>query len=358
LNDELQTDDIVKQSLDHVVLTLHRLDDEESRDDDVSDLDRHAMVELLCELSSSLVDDVRGRLEASSEVFDTSYITLRQTLDSVEAERRAFVRQMTTDGENQGWLAMFDRSNRTIARTLGEIEECAAQKRLITEYGQRIALGLSDIEESFGRFYEIIDRFYSIEVVSRIEVAKQPVLRERGTILAEMDQLTSKIEADVGDAVEEIRTSLERTSQTLSDYSATVQTEEEAVEEILRKTRASQSELIGAKEQIGDVASGFTLYSHRFLHLIEQSEQETERFREITAQMASLGERIRGMGGSASAEKDILLKAAGLEKWEVKDDDVADLVEKFTILTHKQVAGNMVGFDVEGGDQAGNLTLF
>ena len=58
------------------------------------------------------------------------------------------------------------------------------------------------------------------------------------------------------------------------------------------------------------------------------------------------------------ARKEDLLKEAGMEGWQPKADRLEELVSKFTILTHKQFAGGLSGFDVEEGDQEGDLTLF
>ena len=46
------------------------------------------------------------------------------------------------------------------------------------------------------------------------------------------------------------------------------------------------------------------------------------------------------------------------KSWNIKDSKIIEMVNKFTILTHKQLAGDIVGVSFEKGDEAGELTLF
>ena len=85
INDELQLQDIIKQSLDHVVLSLKQLGDLDYFGSDP--LEQIGAAEILVDLCIKLLDDIKSRINGSFEVFRQRYVDLRAILESVEAER-------------------------------------------------------------------------------------------------------------------------------------------------------------------------------------------------------------------------------------------------------------------------------
>ena len=61
-------------------------------------------------------------------------------------------------------------------------------------------------------------------------------------------------------------------------------------------------------------------------------------------------------------ERDTLLASVKLTEWNLHNDRFRELVERFTITSHKQAAGMIGGFDVEKGGlnaiESGDVTLF
>ena len=214
------------------------------------------------------------------------------------------------------------------------------------------------LEGNFAKFYEIIDRYYSIEVVSRIEVAKQKVLRDRSQTILELTSLTDQIEKDVETAILDIKESLKKTSETLKTYGYEVDTDRAKVDDFLQAIRDSQLQLCSSKSGLESSINGFSLYSDTFFRLLEQSNESVGRLREEEQQLDRITSLLQDMQSKALKQKKELLKQNGLEKWEAAGGKLEELVSKFTILTHKQLAGDLTGFEIEEGDQEGDLTLF
>jgi hypothetical protein len=61
-------------------------------------------------------------------------------------------------------------------------------------------------------------------------------------------------------------------------------------------------------------------------------------------------------------ERDGLLSTANLSEWNLHNDRFRELVDHFTITSHKQAAGMIGGFEVEkvglGAIESGDVTLF
>jgi hypothetical protein len=78
--------------------------------------------------------------------------------------------------------------------------------------------------------------------------------------------------------------------------------------------------------------------------------------------MALAASRFGSLATETRAERDRLIAERGLSGWDIKNDRLRSLVTKFTITAHKEAAGKIAGFDVEGTDisgiESGDVTLF
>ena len=53
-----------------------------------------------------------------------------------------------------------------------------------------------------------------------------------------------------------------------------------------------------------------------------------------------------------------LLAANGLTEWIIQNDKFKEVIQRFTITSHKKAAGEIGGFAVEKGSAAGEITFF
>ncbi|MDA3947691.1 MAG: hypothetical protein PF508_00565, partial [Spirochaeta sp.] len=106
------------------------------------------------------------------------------------------------------------------------------------------------------------------------------------------------------------------------------------------------------------VVGGFSLFTDGFVDVFATS---TENGRRLSA----LSERIRGLKNDLTRMQEAIdrryddeLAAQGIESWTIENDRLKGIIERFTIFTHKQQAGDLVGLNVEEGVEAGDITMF
>ncbi len=357
INDELQLQDIIKQSLDHVVLSLKQLGDLDYFGSDP--LEQIGAAELLVDLCIKLLNDIQSRINGSFEVFRQRYVDLRAILESVEAERKSVALPAERpEGRDLDLNAFFDESVQSIRELLSRIDQAMVQKDNIASQGRVVERELKLLENSIVRFYEIVDRYYGIEVVSRIEVAKQEVLRDRSQTIMELAKITDQIEHDVDAALSDIKDSLKKMSHTLRAYKSEVEGQKSEVGNILATIQESQVQLVASKSGLESSLGDFSLYTDDFFSLLRESEEKIEKLHREGLQIDDLTSSLKGIHSRVAAQKKDLMAKAGLEKWDAGGEKLVELVSKFTILTHKQLAADLTGFKAETGDREGALTLF
>ena len=232
------------------------------------------------------------------------------------------------------------------------------QKDNIASQGRVVERELKLLENSIVRFYEIVDRYYGIEVVSRIEVAKQEVLRDRSQTIMELAKITDQIEHDVDAALSDIKDSLKKMSHTLRAYKSEVEGQKSEVGNILATIQESQVQLVASKSGLESSLGDFSLYTDDFFSLLRESEEKIEKLHREGLQIDDLTSSLKGIHSRVAAQKKDLMAKSGLEKWDAGGEKLVELVSKFTILTHKQLAADLTGFKAETGDREWALTLF
>lgn len=360
--EEVQLQDIIKQSLEHVLLSLKEFDLDPEAEYNDHLLDELSFVEKLPRLCQDLLDDISLKIRQSRDLFSTNLTDIRSTLRDVEEQRGAFLEYFTDRGENElegGALEqMFAESVGVLKELLSGIDRSMTGKKAIGRDGNRIIENITVLKTGFENFFEIIDRFYAIEVASRIQVAKQEVLRDRTETVNEMTRLTARIDDDVKEALRILKDALTKIYRNINRYSDKVEMEMSVVQETADCIKSSYDRLMFSKTTLADTLKNFSVYSERFLSLLDASEGDILHLGMLVKVISEVKDELADVQARAETLKREVLQDMGLQEWQIKDDKLQTMIERFTIFTHKKVAGELGGFEVEEGSLEGELTLF
>jgi hypothetical protein len=109
--------------------------------------------------------------------------------------------------------------------------------------------------------------------------------------------------------------------------------------------------LSAMKNSLRDAINHFSLYTDDFIVLIARAREQLAKLQALTAS-------LRAVGSSLSELKGSLREGLGPGSAAVESDRMRRMVERFTIFTHKKVAGAIGRFAVEEGSEAGEVTIF
>ncbi|MFW5843353.1 MAG: hypothetical protein ACOCW6_05465 [Spirochaetota bacterium] len=357
---EVQVQDIVKQSVDHVILSLREIHEDPQESSVEAHLDELSFYKLLPNLCSVLLDDIKEKIVSSLAVFREQTGKLKNHMEDVESQRRSFVSRVIEEdtGEGGNLSAIFDRSSSMLEQLLQDLGRSITMKRSITDHSARLLKEVRYLEEDFRSFTSLITRFHNIDVASRIEVAKQSVLQRMAGTVEEMTGLTRRIETDVNTSLDSTKEFIGSTSKTISEYQAVFVGEESFVESFQQEIQDKYQQLFSAKGELTDAVGGFSLFTERFLDLFRSTTVDLERLEQLLQDIQNIKGSLGELRLQAEDEIRQLLESKGLESWEIESQRLQELIERFTIFTHKQTAGELAGFEVEAGTDSGEVTLF
>ncbi len=359
----VQLQDIVRQSIDQVHLALAEIQGipdsgtvEEKLDQVTLDLD-------LFEVSCRILRDVKAHIERSLEVFAGNWDLVHGILDSVEEMRRQFITDFL-DGNDPS--SSIPAAMRAIT---GDFSDYIARLNLY-QRGQRslvrdsagIIAGVKHLRSVFDTIKPIISRLQHVRITQQIEVAKNPAIAAVKDTVEHMSELIMKAD--------------ERVQTTRKELEGFIGSIEELTGEFTRSSDEAQRELERIKQdkiqffsRMNDHQEEMTAHLYA-LKVYPDSFGETCRkidgvLEELKAALKSVEDASEMLSRSESEHREIrnrLLSEIGESEWTIHNDHLRLLAERFTITSHKEAAGEIGGFDVEGVTldkiESGDVTLF
>ncbi|MFW6338376.1 MAG: hypothetical protein ACOC25_05565 [Alkalispirochaetaceae bacterium] len=356
--ESVQLQDIIRQSVDHVIISLEGLQETGEVGSTEQRLDELSFVALVPNLGKEVLADVKRQLQESLQQLRGHIGEARELTDTFERERQEYL-QLTENPEITGSMAAQRQGAlHLLERVLADVDRMMELKERISRRSVQLMRDINQLEGDFKSFSTLINRFHSIDIASRIEVAKQEVLRQMSDTVGEMTQLTRKIEHDVETSLTSTQGFIEKVSSAVEHFRGLFNQEEAVVLSFRGEIQNRYDRLNREFEEIASFVQGFSLFTNRFFDLFGQSEEELSRLEDLGRQIEEIEDELSRVEESARNQMEPLLREVGLESWEIQSERLQSMIDRFTIFTHKQRAGALAGIEVETGATSGELTLF
>ncbi len=361
--EEVQQQDIIKQVVDQVVVSLSKLGEEAGLADEEAMLDTLSFREHIAGLCVSMLDDVGARVGRGVRLFTSELSEIREELDRVEGERLSFLKSTATRGTDKGeviapWRLSFDESAKVLAEISANIERAKDTKQSIVAETQAVVRELALLEESLQRFARVTSQFYPIKVLSQLEVTKQRLLDKGVTTIEQMSALSERINLEMADALDMVRDVMKQSSEQVRSYALVGRREVIAVEAMAARIGHATGRFLSLRESITSALASFSLYSDAFLDNLKSCERAVEGVGELTAEAGAIRSEVGALWREAKLMQGKGLSDRRIGSWTVKDERLRGLIEQFTLFAHKRTAASIGGFEVEEGDAEGKLTIF
>ncbi|MFW6289152.1 MAG: methyl-accepting chemotaxis protein [Spirochaetota bacterium] len=341
---EIQMQDIIMQSLAHVQLVV-----ENSTDDGVvvsGDGSRESMFQLC----ATLLEDIRDRLDSALGVFRESLAALGETLHEVQRELPASEHSGAATTEEVA--RSFDGPLRTLGEIATGINVSIENRNDLRESGEAITVKMTRVLDELQELSVSLEKLYPIQMLSRIQVAKNDVLNSRGHAVEGIQSFVAKVREDLGGSESDLGGGLAQVESVVDEYAHTVSDTVHESEGIATEIRSLSEHLSRTRARIEAKLRDFSVFSGRFLDSVSDAEQSFVELESLKDEIANL---IEDLSAEESKSAGLLGHDAGGQSAE---EIVESLVSRFTIARHKHTAASMVGKNVDHGDEEGELTLF
>ncbi|TVR72381.1 MAG: hypothetical protein EA427_03330 [Spirochaetaceae bacterium] len=356
----IQLQDLIRQSIDHIVLALDVIKPEDSLDTAENLLDELAFLRDIPRLGISLIEDVARQIDESTDTFFSLTEEAETQLDELEQERRDFMSGTIRVRGNQdvSFSQLMNEMSAILDELVLDLNGYLKRKEQLAARSAAITGNVEQLQGSFRTFQTLVNRFHSIDIAARIEVAKQTVLRSMGNSTDQMTALTRKIGQDVENSLAVTRDFIASTSTVMDSYREAYREEALFAGRFQADMHQHYRLLQEGWERITGVVGEFSLFTDQFFTVFSRSKENGAKLRDTAREIRGLKDDLEMMEQSIQHRYEEALKKSGLGEWKIGDARLKEIIERFTIFTHKQQAGDLAGFDVEQGAASGDVTLF
>lgn len=355
----IQLQDLIRQSIDHIILALEAIQPESSLPDDEAILDELAFVRQIPDLAEQLIEDVAQQIDNSVSTFMALVQEAEEKRTQLVNDQDAFIAgRVRHEGSHVSLDDVYTAASTVLKNLLSDLDRNRNKKEQLVQRSSSITSSVEELENQFRRFNSLVTRFRSIDIASRIEVAKQDVLRQMGSSAEQMTLLTRQIEKDVEESLEATRDFIRSIDGIITSHRQHVEEESAFITSFSATLRGHYEDLSRSREGVSQVVSGFSLFTDGFHRVFSQTRENGVRLEGLGRRIRALCQPLDEMKRDIERRFTAALEQRELTDWQLENDRLLEIINRFTIFAHKQRASELTGISVDEGVGAGDITLF
>lgn len=357
----LQLQDIIRQAMGHILLCL--------KECNVIDLNQSVTEETLdnvtfnihlLKLSSSVLDDICSNIKKSSEIFQTNWINVSDTLLKVEPKRFDYVNRFL-DRQNiskDNIYANMAKINDNFSEILTQFGVYQASQKTLERNCNIITEKAHQMYVVFEVLKPIIDRLHHVRILQQIEVAKNPAIIAVKDSVTDMDNLINNANDSLDEMQEMLITFINQIGALLDKFTGAIRNDSEEMNKIRIAKNSFFNEFRSVQEGLSSILSQFSVFPAGFEQICISVQNRLNELNDVYNSLRTIKAQMGDECLRLETKKTSFMQQLGITSWELKDDRLKELVKDFTIAAHKEEAGQIGKFDVESSVESGEITFF
>jgi hypothetical protein len=352
----LQREDILRQGTDHVRLVLEVLYQEHSLLPPSIDLSNQSQresakaflifQERAATLAATLLGDAQSELGTLVDETSAGMDGMMEAL-----QRLTGVREKVKDG-----IRCKLRQPAAVLEQLGNsLEEQVKESLHFREVVQSVATLADRLPSEFAGLHEIRIHLRAVRILMRTESALSTAAADTASIVTEIGKDENEFGVFLDVNCKEA-TRLDAAQRSLTDVSERVHRHCQRLAEMEGRLRKCPEEILTAGAEFGQRFEKVARMSEGMRNTLRVTGESVASYREHLHVLSDLRQLCEQLARSAVQ---LRVELFGAETHDCQPSGrLAEIIDHFTIFSHKQIGGDVTGVGVAEGDAGGTLTLF
>lgn len=355
----IQMQDIIRQSLDDVILTLSKIKDPTFCPTMEEKLDQCCFNVQLADVSEKLLTSIKTKLKESIAVFKKNQILINEILSDVENQRLSFVGgKARTVSKAQSLKDCIDKTTEDFGKFVSIFNSYENAQEQVLEKSNAIQTSVERIQLCFNEFFPIINNLHYVAIAQRIEVARNSIIQSIESTVEYMANLIDKTNENVQDAQAILQDFIDNSTEQIHQFTSEADQDRKFFSSINRGKTSFIKNLGKLQKQFVDAVNSFTVYSKDFLSCYASIEKTIGNLGSLVSDLENEQKSIISVYDENNATKMELLRAIGKENWEIQNNSFNEFIHHFTVISDKETVSEVTGLKIEGGVEAGEITFF
>ena len=354
---EIQNQDRIRQSIEHVTVSLQELARSSEEQPLEVRLDEITYLAVLPDLSVQVLDEVSEQIRDNRNSFQKSLNDAARLIDGLEKERRDFVDAHVRTGP--GSLALtFARGEKLFTDYFHQTASLMRTREGLVRKGTQLQKNVGEMAETLHHFEELSASFRNVDLASRIQVARHSQLIAMRDNASSMTSLPQKIDRDVGRTMATATAFATSILALFEDFQAQFTEGFQTAERFVAVGRRSVVRIQETQQSLIQSVEGSRLFTDRFTEQFDRTQRDLSNLDGLLQTVATQRSRLLALKEQVQDEKNRLMAEKGVSEWKLEKGKLKAIVDGFTIFTHKKFLADLGDFEVEQAADAGEVTLF
>ena len=351
--EEVQKHDIVRQSVDHVILAIDHIKPNlgSSIEENLESLSYGSRVYGFC---NEILNEIYTELNKTYNTFSEKSENLKSLIVYLQNSGS----KLKNTGKNTSYRDQILDIQMNIERDLDRIKKESIQKH-IQQTLENIYREINNLEDAYNGFSRIISWVKTINISSRVEAAKLPHLENMTYIIENISERTGSIEKAVEIIIHTIADFRKHTDSLFQNYFTLVSKDASQIEEFAESLKENLLRINQYGSNLDSKVADMLAAGNDFIELSQMTSQDLKIMEKLVSRINGIIREVNEEKLKIDNDLNQKLEKAGLQNWQLKGDDIKKLIDKFTIYIHKKKVdtGNSLEMDDEGAS-SGEVTLF
>ena len=360
----IQLQDIIRQSIDQILLVIPEIRDYAVSDTQDEKLDQMTLDVELFDICIRIAGDVVANLKSSLDTFSHNWQKVHEILDTVEKQRLAFIGAYLdmTGSADKSLPTILAHMNSGSGEYISHINQYQHGQKNLVRDSSTIVSEVKHLRVVFDSIRPIIARLQHVRITQQIEVAKNPAIASVKDTVDHMSELIMQSDARVSETRKELEEFIKEIEALTSGYSSGADSDQRDLEHIKQEKTAFFSRMKEYHNELLSAVTNLRVYPDAFQSLCIEIDEMLTDLENILTSVTGTASSLEQKADECRVSRKKLLADSGLTDWQIHNDRLRDIAERFTITSHKKAAGEIGGFAVEGNEsdsiESGDVTLF
>ena len=357
----LQYQDILRQSLDHVTLFLNSIEKltVKNLDENHHKLDVYSLYEMVSEFSISVFYEARDRLNENIKDFESHTVIITDIIKLIDENRLNMIEQYATGNKLYSGGDSVYKLKKNFSKLVKDLVKSVEIKKIITPNKSNFSNILNKLFVKNKEFDEIsndikrsLSNSESKNIESGILELFDGTYEELNSLISSLDDKVSHLSIgfeSLMDAGSDLSNKCKKLSISNSDITNNLKKTMGQLFEFMNKTTI----------QVVESVDSFSVFSDYFFKLINKSYKSIQSLADYSAILNDSIDISSKMGSDCALKKQLIMKELGYDNWVVENSEILELINRFTLFRHRTKAKELSGVKESGIDVGeGSISLF
>ncbi len=294
----IQIQDIIRQSLDDVKMTVKKMHVSDEYESDETKLDQLTFNCKLAELAADILSHIQLKLDDSIALFRQNSSEVKGILEDVEARKTSLIGKYLNTGTEDchNLKNLISSSIDELAEFMNQIRSYQREQGKVLGKAVSIQDEVVNMQAHFDEFFPIINNLQYVAIAQRIEVARNTAIESIRSTVEHMSDLIVQTNGNVVSAQEHLQNFTDSSNTLIKKFSSETATDKNKFTEIKTNKQVFLQTLQELQEQFSDAILNFTVYSDDFINSYQTIEACIDR-------LEGLSEGLQNTAGAVNVIK-------------------------------------------------------